>query len=108
MTLYYGVAHGQAVGITLPEVLLLNTTSFPAERTKHFCESMKASSMEEVCERIRVMMKQSGLKLRLSELGIPADGIDVIVREGFTPERMGNNPYVFTAETLREMLQKIA
>lgn len=108
MTLHYAVPHGQAVGVTLPEVLRLNATAMEKERTEQFCAGFGASSIEEVCDRIRTMMTASGLKTRLSELGIDEQGIEIIVREGFTVGRMGNNPYAFTQETLRDMLKRIA
>jgi alcohol dehydrogenase len=103
MTLYFGVTHGQAVGITLPEVLLLDAQVMPA-RVQPFCEALGVSSMKEAAEKIRHMMQVCGLCTRLSELGIDRAGIDTIVEHGFTPERMGNNPYAFTKESLRTML----
>jgi alcohol dehydrogenase len=103
MTLYFGVTHGQAVGVTLPEVLLLDAQAMP-NRIPDFCEALGASSMGEAAEKIRDMMRASGLCTRLSELGIDRAGIDIIVEHGFTPERMSNNPYAFTAESLRTML----
>lgn len=106
MTLHYGVAHGQAVGITLPDVLLLDEPVMP-ERAKDFCVALGAKNMTDAAEKIRAMMRASGLKTRLSELGIDKAGIEIIVKEGFTPERMGNNPYAFTADSLRAMLLTI-
>jgi alcohol dehydrogenase class IV len=53
------------------------------------------------------MMKTCGLPVTLKDLGITEKEIDVIVSEGFAPERMGNNPYVFTADSLQKMLLSI-
>jgi len=106
MTIRYGVTHGQAVGITLPSVLVLNAEAEP-ERVESFCTALGVGTMEEAADRIRDMMIASGLKIRLSDLGIDAQGIDHIVEKGFTPERMGNNPYSFTSESLHDMLSTI-
>lgn len=107
MTLHWNVAHGQAVGITLPDVLRLNATVMP-DRSARFCAALAVTSIDEAAENIRQMMEKSGLKTRLSVLGIATDAdLDLIVAEGFTPERMGNNPFTFTSESLKDMLQRI-
>lgn len=106
MTLHFGVTHGQAVGITLPEVLRLDEAVMP-ERVPPFCKALGVTTMEEAVGSIRTMMRASGIKTRLSELGIEEKDLDLIVREGFTPERMGNNPFVFDAASLRAMLLRL-
>jgi phosphonate metabolism-associated iron-containing alcohol dehydrogenase len=106
MTLRFGVTHGQAVGITLPPILKLNDSAMP-ERTARFCSALDAKNIDDAVTKVLSMMKKSGLKTRLSELGIKESDIDVIVKEGFTPDRMFNNPYVFTHDTLRTMLHEI-
>ncbi len=107
LTLHFGVTHGQAVGITLPEVLLLNRDAEP-ERAPAFCRALGADSMENAAERIRRMMEASGLATRLSQLGIVESGLEVIVREGFTTGRMTNNPYTFDESSLQALLLRIA
>lgn len=107
MTLHFNVAHGQAVGITLPEVLLLNAEAQP-ERSARYCSALGATDMNDVAEKIRSMMRASGLATKLSELGIKTDAdIELIVKGGFTPSRMGNTPYSFSPDSLRVMLQRI-
>lgn len=107
MTLHFHIAHGQAVGITLPEVLRLNAEVQP-ERSARYCSALGASDIKHAVEKIKGMMHASGLATKLSDLGIKADGdINLIVKNGFTPSRMGNTPYQFTADTLRDLLQRI-
>ena len=53
------------------------------------------------------MMVASGLEMRLSDIGIPREGIETIVQHSFTPGRMDNNPYPFTPKTLQELLMRI-
>lgn len=106
MSLHFGVTHGQAVGITLPEVIVVNA-SVQSERVPAFCETLGASSPEEAADTIRTMMKEAGLKTRLSELGISTEGIDTIVREGFAPGRMENTPFTFDETTVRSLLSRI-
>ncbi|OGJ63487.1 hypothetical protein A3A67_01325 [Candidatus Peribacteria bacterium RIFCSPLOWO2_01_FULL_51_18] len=106
MTLHFGVPHGQAVGVTLPAVLMLNAQAMP-ERADRFFRALDTDSMQEAVQKIRHMMEISGLKTRLSDLGIDANGVDLIVKDGFTPERMGNNPYIFDADSLKKILLSI-
>jgi len=106
MTLYWGVTHGQAVGITLPEVLLLNDKVMP-DRSGVFCAALDVSDMESAAGVIRKMMRLSGLKTSLSELGVDNAGVNTIVEKGFAPERMANNPYQFSPDSLHEMLLRI-
>lgn len=107
MTLHFHVAHGQAVGITLPEVLLLNAEVQP-ERVARYCTALGAADMKDAVEKIRSMMRASGLATKLSELGIKTDDdIERIVKGGFTPSRMGNTPYEFSPDTLRQLLKRI-
>lgn len=107
MTLHFDVMHGQAVGITLPDVLLLNAQVQP-ERASRYCAALGATDMQDATKKIRGMMRASGLATKLSELGIKTDAdIDLIVAKGFTPSRMGNTPYAFTPETLKALLLRI-
>jgi phosphonate metabolism-associated iron-containing alcohol dehydrogenase len=106
MSLHFGVTHGQAVGITLPEVIALNA-SVQSERSAAFCEALDVQSIEEASDVIRILMQKSGLKTRLSELGIKKEAIEIIVKEGFAPGRMENTPYTFTEDALRSLLLRI-
>nr|AQS28182.1 hypothetical protein [uncultured archaeon] len=50
-------------------------------------------------------MRKINAPLTLTEAGI--DNIEVILNEGFSPERMENNPRKVTREALKEILEKI-
>lgn len=118
LTIHFRVRHGQAVAITLPEVLPLNIGATlegatgmerpaAAARCQAFLEALGVTSIEEAAEAVRTLIRESGLETRLSPLGVDRAGIETVVAEGFTPERMGNNPYTFTAETLRGLLLRL-
>lgn len=118
LTLRFGVRHGQAVAITLPEVLPLNMSATmdgatgldrktAEERCHVFFGAMGVRSISETSSAVRDLMAKSGLETRLSRLNIDRAGIETIVAEGFTPARMTNNPYPFTARTLRNLLWSI-
>ncbi|MDA2934639.1 iron-containing alcohol dehydrogenase [Acidobacteria bacterium AH-259-D05] len=62
---------------------------------------------ETFASRIETLATQIGLPTTLSAAGIPEEGIDVILGEGFHPERVKNNPRELTRENLREILERI-
>jgi alcohol dehydrogenase len=107
MTLNFGVIHGQASSITLPGLLKFNAEA-SLERMMALARAVGGNSVESGARRIQVLLQRIGLKTTLSELGIDAAGIDLCVREGYTPDRAGHNLRDLDAEGLREVLQSVA
>lgn len=107
MTLHFGVAHGQASSITLPALLKFNAEA-SLERMRSLASASGGSSVESGARRIQVLLKRIGLKSSLAELGIGPEGIELCVREGYTPDRAGNNLRELDAAGLREVLQMVA
>lgn len=106
MTSHWGIVHGQATSITLPSFIEYSFGMLD-KREKPLLKAMGVGDRKEAADKVRSLMKSVGLKTRLSELGIPKDGIDIIVREGFDPTRAGNAPRIPTPEELRAILQSI-
>jgi alcohol dehydrogenase class IV len=109
MTIHWGIPHGQAVGVTLPEVLPLNAAALapvPGRRAA-FCAAFGCATIDDVAERLRSVMRECRLATRLGQLGIDEDGILTIVRDGMRSSRMTNNPYRFTEQALHELLLRI-
>ncbi|MGV3724189.1 MAG: iron-containing alcohol dehydrogenase [Actinomycetota bacterium] len=107
MTLNFGVIHGQASSITLPALLRFNAEA-SLERMTSLARAVGGNSVDSGARRIQVLLKRIGLKSSLSELGIDADGIELCVREGYTPDRAGHNLRDLDANGLREILQMVA
>lgn len=89
MTLHYGIPHGVACSLLLPS----------------FCDYNSGYSY--LSNTIRSLAQKVGLPTTLQAAGIPEEGIDVIVKEGFHPDRVGNNPRPVTKKDLKSMLEKI-
>jgi alcohol dehydrogenase class IV len=53
------------------------------------------------------MMNEINLETRLSKLGIGEDDIEIIVKNGFNPQRMRNNPRTISESELRDLLSQI-
>jgi phosphonate metabolism-associated iron-containing alcohol dehydrogenase len=107
MTLNFGVVHGQASSITLPALLRFNAEA-SLDRMTQLSRAVGGNSIDSGARRIQVLLQRVGLKTSLSELGIDANGIELCVREGYTPDRAGHNLRDLDANGLREVLQMVA
>lgn len=107
MSLNFGVIHGQASSITLPSIMKFNA-EVSLERMVNLAKAVGGNSVDSGARRIQVLLQRVGLKSSLSELGIDADGIELCVREGYTPDRAGHNMRELNADRLREILQSVA
>ena len=118
MTAHFNLSHGFACALTLPEFLLYNydikeqdcSDKRGDKFVKKHVEGLVYSdlgftSINHFYEGIRKLMRKINAPLTLTEAGI--DNIEVILNEGFSPERMENNPRKVTREALKEILEKI-
>lgn len=107
ITSHWGIAHGQATSITLPSFIEYTFPAIEEKRLNKILRAMNVKNEKEAAENIRKLIKSIGLKTHLSELGISKSGIDIIVAEGFDPERAKNSPRIPTAAELRNLLVSI-
>ena len=109
MTSFFGVAHGQAVSISLPYFLVFNAglKDTAVEKTLvEICEMLGCQSIEEAKAFWIGLMKRIGLKTTLAELGIQKQDWDVIIQHGFNPDRVKNNPRPLDEAQLRALLSE--
>jgi phosphonate metabolism-associated iron-containing alcohol dehydrogenase len=107
MTLHYGVPHGVACSLTLAEFWQYNVEAIDPAKVVRLLAAAGEQTSEAFAERLRALAHQIGLPVTLAEAGIPREGIDVILDEGFHPERVVNNPRQLTRKDLREILERI-
>lgn len=120
ITSYFNVPHGHAVALTLSSILLYNShvteedlldkrgVDYVKKVINEIAKLLGAKTSEEASEKITALMKELGLSTRLSELGIDTDDkIEIIIKNGFNPERVRNNPRKLTEEALRRILEEI-
>jgi alcohol dehydrogenase len=117
ITTYFNVPHGHAVALTLGKMLVYNNgagdedcvdvrgADFVREAIKEIVDIFGAKDIEEGVRVINELMKNIGLTIKLSDVGVK--DVEVIVENGFNPDRMGNNPRRLTAENLRNLLKEI-
>jgi alcohol dehydrogenase len=117
ITSHFGVSHGHAVMLTLPGILIYNSAVAEHEtldsrgvgyvRTtmREIVALLGSSTAEGASQRIKSLMDDVELESRLSRLGITsADDVELIIKNGFNPDRVKNNPRRLTEEALRQIL----
>lgn len=118
-TSYFKISHGHAVGMTLGKILIYNSkvsekncldkrgVSYVQKTIKDLIKIIKSDNAEEASEKLYNIMESIGLKTKFSNFGIEKRGIQKIIKNGFTPERMKNNPRKIGPNEMRKILEKI-
>ncbi len=119
ITSYFGIPHGHAVGLTLGEMLLFNSKvtsedcndprgpDYVRNVIKEISSIICAENELAASKKIKSIMEEIGLKTSLSDLNIDEDGIQIIIDNGFKPERVTNNPRILTKERLKSILSNL-
>ena len=120
ITTYFNAAHGNAVALTLGSFIEYNHNvtkndvldkrgmKYVKKTIDEIIEMIGARSAADAKTKIENLMKQIGLSTRLSELGIKTNNdILLIVKNGFNPQRVKNNPRRLTENKLISLLNAI-
>ncbi|MCG8606036.1 iron-containing alcohol dehydrogenase [bacterium] len=108
MTLRYDVPHGVACSLTLAEFWLFNCPAMNREKVQRLLNSLELAGPKELYLTLKELAWEVGLPTSLRAAGVPANGKETIVKEGFHPDRMNQNPRTVTPESLRTLLNRIA
>ena len=119
MTSYFGVPHGHAVCLILPAMLhyisgVTENDLTDTRRREYVIKTLKEiamllceKSMGNVPKRLGNLLQEIGLETNLSALGIKSqDNIEIIITNGFNPQRVKNNPRKLSKKALRHILNK--
>ena len=120
ITAYFGVPHGQAVALTLPEMVMYNANvqtedcldprgaAAVQKGMEELFTLFGVTSAEKMKERLEWLMDRIGLNRTLRPCGIKnSEDIELVISNGFNPERVGNNPRNLTRDNLRKIMEKI-
>ena len=120
MTSHFGVSHGEAVALSLPEFLQFNSfvsekdcndkrgDEFVRTQLSELIELFDCSTVDGAVRKLKELFLSCGLRQNLTELGIDSDKkIDVIIENGFNPARVKNNPRRLDTNSLRTLLENI-
>ncbi|PKP61961.1 alcohol dehydrogenase [Candidatus Atribacteria bacterium HGW-Atribacteria-1] len=119
ITSYFNIPHGHAVALTLPCFIEFNNDvslenlqdnrgiKFVKNRMSELFTILKVKTANKAKDKIINIMKKINLETRLSKLGINRNNIDVIIENGFNPQRMKSNPKLVSEKDLRVLIDKI-
>ena len=120
ITSYFNVPHGHAVALTIPSMIVFNSkvnendvldmrgVVYVKKTMEELLTIIGASNFIEAKEKIRNLIKDIGLETNLGKLGIKTqDDIEIIIKNGFNPDRVKNNPRLLTEPQLRNILEEI-
>jgi len=65
------------------------------------------ADVNELKHELDELAKEVHLPTSVKEAGIPKEGIEIVLEEGFHPERVTNNPRKLTKTELRRILESI-
>jgi len=121
ITSYFGVSHGHACALTLGEMCLFNSkvtendcldkrgAKYVQQNLSELCSLFQTQTPEQLQHKIHQLINQIGLNTKLTDLNITApEHHDLIVANGFNPERVKNNPRELTEIALRNILKRIS
>ncbi len=120
LTSFFGIPHGHAVALTLSSLLRFNDGITDkdildkrgvvyVEKTLKKLSTLIAGtpSVRVAASRLDQLLTEVGLERKLSELNIGRNDIELIIKNGFNPDRVKNNPRLLTREALRQILVKL-
>jgi len=108
ITAYFGVPHGHAVGLTLPQMFLYNAEALDSGDLRGLLALLGVKTPEEGAEFLESLMRKIGLETRLSQLNINfTEAKKIILEEVFKTDRVRNNPRPLTKEALEKILDEI-
>lgn len=105
LTLYWGIEHGQAVGVTLG-AFLRHAAPAIAHKTNALWNALGVSDLDDAVERIAQIMSRCGLETTLNGLGLSRSDIDTIVEHTIWA-RIDPLPAPMDKDQLREMLTSL-
>jgi len=119
LTSYFSISHGHAVALTLPYFIEFNNDislenlqdsrglKFVKDRMSELFIILKVKTAAEAKDKLLNIMKEINLETKISKLGINRNNIDIIIENGFNPQRVKNNPRLVSEKSLRNLIEKI-
>lgn len=119
LTALFGIPHGHGCALTLPHFVAYNAgasardtldprgPAFVVRRLEELLALLGAREPEAGRDRLLRLFAAVGLETRLGPLGLRPADVARVVRDGFNPQRVANNPRRLTAAALDAMLRSI-
>ncbi|MCE2404661.1 MAG: iron-containing alcohol dehydrogenase [Dehalococcoidia bacterium] len=105
LTIFWRVAHGQAVGVTLPAFLERNAPAI-AHKLPPLWEALGVGGLDEAVARVTSIMRNCGLETRLGELGVSEGDLDRYL-DVVAWERLATMPTDLSRQEARDLLKSL-
>ena len=105
LTLFWGVDHGQSVGITLASLLRWSAPAIP-HKLPALWDALGVGDLDEAVARIDQIMERCGLETRLGGLGLADGDMDTLL-EHIRWDRTAPLPRPLERDDARELLQDL-
>lgn len=106
LTTHFRVTHGLACALTLSSFIRYNS-KVVRQRIYDIARVIGAEAIEGLVRKIEELISCLEVPKRLGDVGVQRRDIELIVREGFRPDRAENNPRKVTKEDLRAVLEDL-
>jgi alcohol dehydrogenase len=117
ITSRFSIPHGEAVAMTIPGMILWNSEvtendvqdergiEYVRNTNEELLRALGCTTAQEAAAKVKSMIQRVGGVVRIEDFSSDKEeAIEYIVANGFTPERMKNNPRDITQEELRGLL----
>ena len=105
LTIFWGVPHGEAVGVSLSSCLSWNIESIERKLTDLW-SAMGVNNLDEACSRIQLLISNCGLRTKLKPMGVTTKDLDRIMR--CVPwERLGTIPRTMKQPEARTLIESL-
>ena len=106
LTTHFKISHGLACALTLPSFIRYNS-KVVRQRICNIAQTIGAEGVEGLIRKTEELISSLDVPKRLGDVGIRRRDIELIIREGFRPDRAENNPKKVTKEDLRAILEDL-
>lgn len=115
LTARFGVTHGQAVGMMLPQVIRFNGEQVGAwydelwrdvAHTRLGAQCRRSENFEALSEYVRCLVALAGLETELNRIGVDADALDQLAEDATSQWTGTFNPRPLTQDDFRELYLK--
>lgn len=117
ITSHFGVPHGHAVGLVTAEIMLFNSmvcdddcldargSAYVRAMLSEIAGLMSQPNVDDAARAYNGLMDDVALTRNFQELGIRSrKDLEIIISNGFNPQRVNNNPRKLTESSLRKIL----
>ena len=106
LTARFDIPHGIACVLTLGRMLAFNGEALGAKGDR-LAGFLGCDDIESAVTAIGELLETLNVSPRLRDYGIGTQDIEVIIDEGFTPDRIGHNPRTMTRADMQSILEEL-